>query len=39
MGVEPTDVYLALVCFLAILVLILMLEYFVSYIQKDGKDE
>ena len=36
---EPTDVYFALLCFLAVCVLALVLDYFVDYIQKDGRDE
>ena len=36
---EPTDFYFGLICFLSLCVLALGLDYFINYIQKDGKDE
>ena len=36
---DPNDIYFGLVCFASLLVLALMLDYFIEYIQKDKKDE
>lgn len=39
MGIDPNDVYFGLVCLASILVLIVILDFVVEYLQKDGKDE
>lgn len=39
MGIDPNDVYFGLVCLASILVLGVMLDYFIDYIQKDNDDE
>lgn len=36
---DPNDFYFGLICLLALCVLALVLDYFVDYIQKDGRDE
>lgn len=36
---EIVDFYFGLICFLALCVLALVLDYFINYIQKDSKDE
>ena len=36
---DPNDIYFGLVCFASLLVLALMLDYFMDFIDKDGKDE
>ena len=39
MGIDPNDVYFGLVCLASIIVLALILDYVVEYIQKDSRDE
>ena len=36
---EANDIYFGLVCLASIIVLALILDYVVDYIQKDGRDE
>ena len=36
---EASDIYFGLVCLASIIVLALILDYVVDYIQKDGNDE
>jgi hypothetical protein len=35
---EPSDIYFGLVCLASILVLAVILDYIIDYIQKDGKE-
>ncbi len=35
---EATDIYFGLVCLASILVLAVILDYIIEYIQKDGKE-
>lgn len=37
-GIDPQDVYFGLVCLLAVLVLALILDYYVEYINKEGDE-
>ena len=39
MGIDPNDVYFGLVCLASVLVLAVILDYVIDYIQKDGRDE
>lgn len=39
MGIDPNDIYFGLICLASLLVLGVMLDYFVDYIQKDDKNE
>jgi hypothetical protein len=36
---EPNDIYFGLVCLASVLVLAVILNYFMDFIDKDGKDE
>ena len=36
---NPDDIYFGLVCLASVLVLVVVLDYYIDYIQKDGKDE
>ncbi len=36
---EANDIYFGLVCLASVLVLAVILNYFMDYIDKDGKDE
>ena len=36
---NPSDIYFGLVCLASVLVLVVFLDYYIDYIQKDGKDE
>ena len=36
---EANDIYFGLVCLASVLVLAVVLNYFMDYIDKDGKDE
>ena len=36
---DPNDIYFGLVCLASVLVLAVMLNYFMDFIDKDGKDE
>jgi hypothetical protein len=39
MGIDPADIYFGLLCLASLLVLGVMLDYFIDYIQKDRDDE
>ncbi len=39
MGIDANDIYFGLVCLASVLVLAVILDYVIDYIQKDGKDE
>ena len=36
---EANDIYFGLLCLASLLVLAVLLDYFIEYIQKDSKDE
>ena len=36
---EPSDIYFGLVCLASVLVLAVILDYVIDYIQKDGRDQ
>jgi len=39
MGIDANDIYFGLICLASLLVLAVMLDYFIEYIQKDNDDE